>query len=170
MVAPQTSYARNGDVNIAYQVFGEGSVDLSFTPWIGGLEVALEQPRFMAFLERLAGFARVIRHDRRATGLSDRAAFLPDLETQVDDLEAVLNATGSASTAMLGTGAGFGAAAMFATMHPRAHGGIAPLWCESAKCAIRRLPVGAIRIEVSSLAPIRGGRLGYGGVCGQVPR
>jgi class 3 adenylate cyclase len=118
VTSPQTSYARNGDANIAYQVFGEGSVDLAFTPWIGGLEVALEQPRFMAFLERLAGFARVIRHDRRATGLSDRAALLPDLETQVDDLEAVLNATGSASTAMLGTGAGFGAAAMFAAMHP----------------------------------------------------
>jgi len=118
VIAPQTNYARNGDVNIAYQVFGEGSVDVAFTPWIGGLEVALEQPRFIAFLERLAGFARVIRHDRRATGLSDRAAVLPDLETQVDDLEAVLNATGSASTAMLGSGAGFGVAAMFAATHP----------------------------------------------------
>ena len=118
VMAGQTSYARNGDVNIAYHVFGEGSVDLAFTPWIGGLEVALEQPRFMAFLERLAGFARVIRHDRRATGLSDRAALLPDLETQVDDLEAVLNTAGSASTAMLGTGAGFSVAAMFAAMHP----------------------------------------------------
>ncbi|HEV2217080.1 MAG TPA: adenylate/guanylate cyclase domain-containing protein [Candidatus Dormibacteraeota bacterium] len=117
-MAPQTSYARNGDVNIAYQVFGEGPVDLAFTPWIGGLEVALEQPRFVAFLERLAGFARVIRHDRRATGLSDRAALLPDLETQVEDLEAVLDATESVSTAVLGTGQGFGAAAMFAAMHP----------------------------------------------------
>src|SRR5262245_66447774 len=118
MIAPQTRYAKKSGVNIAYQVLGEGAVDISFTPWIGGLEVALEQPRFTAFLEGLAGFARVIRHDRRATGLSDRSEQLPNLETQVDDLTAVLDAAGSRPTAMLGSGPGFGVAAMMAAIHP----------------------------------------------------
>jgi class 3 adenylate cyclase len=119
MATVGTQYAKNGDVRIAYQVFGEGSVDLAWTPWLSGLEVVLEQPLFAAFVEKLATFARVVRHDRRATGLSDRAESLPDLETQSNDLRAVLDAVRSPTTVLFGSGAGFGVAAMFAATQPQ---------------------------------------------------
>lgn len=121
MDLPETSYARTPDgVSIAYQVIGEGSVDLLWIPgYQGNLEVMWEQPLVATFFAKLAAFARVIIHDRRATGLSDRATSLPDLETRVDDAWTVLDAAGSRSTVIFGSGEGAHTAALFAATHPK---------------------------------------------------
>jgi pimeloyl-ACP methyl ester carboxylesterase len=98
---PDVRYARSGDVAIAYQVVGEGPVDLVFVPFFGNIHWAWEQPLFARFLERLASFSRLILFDKRGTGLSDRPRTLT-LETQMDDIRAVLDAVGSGRAALLG--------------------------------------------------------------------
>jgi class 3 adenylate cyclase len=118
MMTPETRYANNGGAQIAFQVWGDGAVDLALMTWASGLEVLLEQPLFVEFLQKLTSFARVIRHDRRGIGLSDRLGSLPDLETQVDDLRAVLDASSSQRAAVVGMGGNFPLAAMFAATHP----------------------------------------------------
>ena len=91
---PEIRYARSGDVSIAYQVVGEGRIDLVFVPFFGNIRWAWEQPLFVRFFERLASFSRLILFDKRGTGLSDRPRVLT-LETQMDDIRAVLDAVGS---------------------------------------------------------------------------
>ena len=79
-------YARSGDVNIAYQVTGEGEIDLVLVPgFVSHLELDWDDPRSAHFLDRLGSFTRLIRFDKRGTGLSDRPGGLPDLETRMDD-------------------------------------------------------------------------------------
>lgn len=116
-----TRYARTPDgSSIAYQVIGDGPVDLLWIfGWHGNLEIFREQPLVEQFLAGLATFARVIIHDRRATGLSDRAASLPDLETRVDDARTVLDAVASQSTVIFGTGDGGHTASLFAATYPK---------------------------------------------------
>jgi hypothetical protein len=78
METPRTRYVRNGDVSIAYQVYGTGDVDLLYVP--GGntqLELTWEEPSITKYYERLGSFARVIRMDKRGTGLSDRLVGVP---------------------------------------------------------------------------------------------
>ncbi len=73
--APKTRYARSGDVNIAYQIAGEGPIDLVYVPgWVSNIETAWEDPHVSRFLERLASFSRLILFDKRGTGLSDRVS------------------------------------------------------------------------------------------------
>jgi pimeloyl-ACP methyl ester carboxylesterase len=98
---PDVLYARSGDVAIAYQVVGEGPVDLVFVPFFGNVRWAWELPLFARFLERLASFSRLILFDKRGTGLSDRPRVLT-LETQMDDIRAVMEAVGSERAALLG--------------------------------------------------------------------
>ena len=94
--ATEVLYARSGDVNIAYQVVGTGAIDLVLVPgFISHLELDWAEPRSAHFLRRLASFSRLIRFDKRGTGLSDRPGGLPDLETRMDDVRAVLDAVGS---------------------------------------------------------------------------
>jgi len=86
---PRTHYARSGDVNIAYQVVGEGPRDLVFVPgWISNVEMFWEEPVVVRFLERLASFSRLILFDKRGTGLSDRMTEVPSLEVRMDDVRA----------------------------------------------------------------------------------
>ncbi len=74
----RTCYAKNGDINVAYQVFGEGDVDLVFVPgFISHIENYWDEPRFARWLQRLGSFSRVIMFDKQGTGLSDRASKLP---------------------------------------------------------------------------------------------
>ena len=87
---PPTRYAKSGDVNIAYQVLGDGPLDLVFVMgWVSHLDWFWEEPRFARFLRRLAAFSRLILFDKRGTGLSDRAVGLPPLEQRMDDVRAV---------------------------------------------------------------------------------
>ena len=84
-------YARSGDVNIAYQVAGDGPFDLVLVPgFFSHLEIDWEHPDHARFLDRLGSFARLIRFDKRGTGLSDRAVGLPDFETRMDDVRVVM--------------------------------------------------------------------------------
>src|SRR5215471_10814972 len=99
-MVPKTHYAKSGDVHIAYQVIGNGPVDLVLVQgWISHLENQWEDPALTRFLNRLASFSRLIVFDKRGTGLSDRVAesALPTLEQRMDDIRAVMDAVGSKS-------------------------------------------------------------------------
>jgi pimeloyl-ACP methyl ester carboxylesterase/DNA-binding CsgD family transcriptional regulator len=118
---PQTRYALSGDVRIAYQVIGQGPIDLVFVPgFISNLELHWEEPGYSHLLRRLAAFARVIHFDKRGTGLSDRvdAQHLPDLQTRMDDVRAVMDAAGSGRAALLGASEGAPMSIAFAASYP----------------------------------------------------
>src|SRR5436190_19752131 len=115
----ETRYARSGEAHIAYQTVGSGSVDLILLPGaFSHVEPQWGGPSFARFLRRLASFSRLIVFDVRGTGLSDRAAELPTLEEQIDDVLAVLDAVGSERAALFGLSQGGGLAALFAAAHP----------------------------------------------------
>jgi class 3 adenylate cyclase len=112
-------YARSGDVNIAYQVTGGGPFDLVLVPgFFSHLEIDWEYPGYAGFLERLGSFARLIRFDKRGTGLSDRGVGLPDFETRMDDVRAVMDAAESDSAALLGYSEGGPMCVLFAASYP----------------------------------------------------
>ncbi len=113
-------YARSGDVNIAYQVCGNGPVDLVFVMgWVSHLEYFWKEPSFARFLARLASFSRLILFDKRGTGLSDPVTHLPTLEQRMDDVRAVLDASGSRRAVLLGVSEGGPMCSLFAATHPR---------------------------------------------------
>jgi class 3 adenylate cyclase len=112
-------YARSGDVNIAYQVTGEGPFDLVLVAgFFSHLEIDWEHPDHARFLERLSSFARLIRFDKRGTGLSDRGVGLPDLQTRMDDVRAVMDAAGSDEAALFGYSEGGPMSILFAATYP----------------------------------------------------
>lgn len=116
---PETRYARSGDVNIAYQVLGDGLFDLVFVMgWVSHLEYFWTEPTFARFLRRLASFSRLILFDKRGTGLSDRVTALPTLEQRMDDVRAVMEAVGSRRAALLGVSEGGPMSSLFAATHP----------------------------------------------------
>jgi len=115
---PVTRYARSGDVNIAYQVIGDGPVDVVFVMgWVSHLDCFWSEPTFARFLRRLAGFSRVILFDKRGTGLSDRVGALPTLEQRMDDVRAVMTAAGSRDAVLLGVSEGGPMCSLFATTY-----------------------------------------------------
>jgi class 3 adenylate cyclase len=116
---PQTRYARNGDVGIAYQVFGEGEVDLLVAfPYLSHLDLMWESPVVASFLRRLGAFARVVVFDRRGVGLSDPVAGAPTLEERMDDVRAVMDAAGFERAALLGMSEGATMCMLFAATYP----------------------------------------------------
>ncbi len=118
-MVPETRYARSGTVNIAYQVIGDGPLDLVLVPgWVSNIDVMWEEPRFARFLRGLAGFARLILFDKRGTGLSDRATLTPTLEERMDDVRAVMDAVGSERAAVVGYSEGGPMCALFAATYP----------------------------------------------------
>lgn len=121
MIVPTTRYARSGDLQIAYQVVGEGPIDLVYVPgWVSNIEVSWEHPGLAHFYERLASFARLILFDKRGTGLSDRVHHdaLPTLEQRVDDLTAVMDEVGSERAALFGHSEGGNMCVLFAATRP----------------------------------------------------
>ena len=118
---PETRYARSGDVHIAYQVVGEGPLDLVYVRgWVSNLEYAWEEPSQARFVNRLASFSRVILFDKRGTGLSDRVpdSALPTLEQRMDDVRAVMDAVNSQRAALIGDSEGGPMCALFAATYP----------------------------------------------------
>jgi class 3 adenylate cyclase len=118
---PQTRYAKSGDVNIAYQVVGDGPVDLVYVPgWVSHVELAWELPDLVLGFERLASFSRLILFDKRGTGMSDPvpASELPTLEQRMDDVRAVLDAVGSARAAIFDASEGGNMSMLFAATYP----------------------------------------------------
>ena len=118
MEQPDIEYAKSGDVSIAYQVIGDGPIDVLLVPFLNNLEYAWAHPLWPRVYERLAAFSRVIMFDKRGTGLSDRFSELPTLEVRMDDLRAVLDDIGSERTALLGSMEGNHLAALFAATYP----------------------------------------------------
>jgi len=119
-VQPRTQYARSGSLNIAYQVVGDGPLDLVWVPpWVSHVEEAWEEPAYARFLERLASFSRLIVFDKRGTGMSDRVSEdrLPTLEERMDDMRAVLDAVGSERAAVFGSSEGGNMAVLFAATY-----------------------------------------------------
>jgi pimeloyl-ACP methyl ester carboxylesterase/class 3 adenylate cyclase len=120
-VEPETRYARNGEVHIAYRVWGDGPFDLvMLAGFVSHVELLWEFPATRRYLERFGAFARVISFDRRGTGLSDPFTVerAPDLETRMSDLVAVLDAAGSTRAALYAQSEGGPTAILFAATHP----------------------------------------------------
>ena len=116
---PDTRYAKSGDVHIAYQVFGEGSVNLVFAPpFVSNVENYWDEPDFARWLLRLGSYARVVMFDKRGTGMSDRVAEVPGLEERMDDLRAAMDAVGMDQAALLGISEGGPLTALFAATYP----------------------------------------------------
>src|SRR3954468_24146448 len=117
--APRTQYALSGDAHIAYQVFGEGDLDLVFVPgFVSNIEHYWEMPAVSDLLERLGSFARVVMFDKRGTGLSDPVAAPPPLEQRMDDMRAVMDASGVERAALYGISEGGPASVLFAATYP----------------------------------------------------
>jgi pimeloyl-ACP methyl ester carboxylesterase len=129
---PETRYAHSGDVNIAYQVAGEGPTDLVYVPgWVSNIERMWEEVAMGHFLERLASFSRLILFDKRGTGLSDRVSNdrLPTLEERMDDVRAVLDEVGSERAALFGHSEGGNMCVLFAATYPERTTALITLGC-----------------------------------------
>ena len=116
---PETRYAKSGSVNVAYQVLGDGPVDLVLVPgFVSHVEVAWEEPKLARFLIRLASFSRLIVFDKRGTGMSDPVASPPSMDQRMDDIGAVMDEVGSARAAILGISEGGTLSLLYALAHP----------------------------------------------------
>ena len=116
---PKTRYAKSGDVHIAYQVFGEGPVDLVFVPgFISHIENYWDEPSFARWLRRLGSFSRVIMFDKRGTGLSDQVSELPGMDQRMDDIRVVMDAVGIERAGIFGLSEGGSLSTLFAASHP----------------------------------------------------
>lgn len=119
MTTPETKYAKSGDLSIAYQVVGEGPLDLVFVyGWVSHLDFQWTNPAWARFLNHLASFSRLILFDKRGTGLSDPVGAAPTFEERMDDVRAVMDAAGSERAAVVGYSEGGVVAALFAASHP----------------------------------------------------
>ncbi|MEO9871504.1 alpha/beta fold hydrolase [Ekhidna sp.] len=119
MDKPNTRYATSGSINIAYQVFGSGPVDLVYIPgWVSNIDWMWQSPDLVKFLTELGTVARVILFDKRGTGLSDRIVELSTLEERMDDIRAVMDAVNSEKAILFGHSEGGSAAMLFAATYP----------------------------------------------------
>ena len=116
---PVTHYAKSGDVSIAYQVFGEGPINLAVVPgFVSNIESSWDEPDLARWMLRMGSYARVLVFDKRGTGMSDRVADLPGLDQRMDDLRAVMDAVGMEQAAVLGVSEGGPLSALFAATYP----------------------------------------------------
>jgi pimeloyl-ACP methyl ester carboxylesterase len=140
---PDTRYAKSGDVNIAYQVVGEGPVDLVYVPgWVSHVELAWELPELAAGFERLASFSRLILFDKRGTGMSDPVPTnqLPTLEQRMDDVRAVMDAVGSERAAIFGASEGGNMSMLFAAAYPERATALCTFGCTAKRLRVPEYP------------------------------
>jgi len=120
MTPPETRYAKSGDVSIAYQVVGDGPLDLVFVPgFVSNVDFWWEEPEWADFFSRLAAFSRLILFDKRGTGLSDRDVGIAALEERMDDVRAVMDAAGSERAVLFGISEGGPMCLLFAATYPQ---------------------------------------------------
>ncbi len=118
-LTPETHYARSGDTSIAYQVFGDGPLDLVLTPgFVSHLDLNWTLPSFNQFAEQLASFARVIIFDKRGTGLSDPTPGAVRFDTRIEDITAVMDGAGVERAALFGMSEGGPLSILFTATHP----------------------------------------------------
>jgi len=116
---PTTKYAKNGNINIAYQVAGDGPVDLIYVHgWVSNIDMMWLDPKITYCLNKLAGFARLIIFDKRGTGLSDRVNPTCTLNERMDDILSVMNAAGSKKAVFFGHSEGGTISTLFAATYP----------------------------------------------------
>jgi len=120
IASPATHYVKSGDVHIAYQVIGDGPLDLVFVPgFVSNIEAAWDSPARANFFRRLASFSRLILFDKRGTGLSDCSSQIFTLEQRMSDVQAIMNAVGSSRAAIMGTSEGGPMSILFAATYPQ---------------------------------------------------
>ena len=116
---PKTKYAKSGDINIAYQVIGDGPIDIIYAPaFVSHADLEWEEPDYAHWMRRLSRFSRLILFDKRGTGLSDRDVADSTLEERVEDLRAVLDAVGSRQCTIIGNCEGGALAILFTATFP----------------------------------------------------
>ena len=116
---PETRYALSGDVSIAYQVMGNGPIDIIMVPGVfSHVEFMHELPGYTAFLRRLSRFARVVTFDKRGQGLSDRMSGAPSLEERMDDVRAIMDEIASRRAVLFGFSEGCPMSVLFAATYP----------------------------------------------------
>jgi pimeloyl-ACP methyl ester carboxylesterase/AraC-like DNA-binding protein len=116
---PITKYTKNGNINIAYQVVGEGPVDLIYIPgWVSNIDMMWVDSKIAECLTRLAGFSRLILFDKRGTGLSDRVNPTCTLDERMDDILSVMNSVGTKKAIFFGHSEGGTIASLFAATYP----------------------------------------------------
>ena len=146
---PRTHYVKCGDLNIAYQVTGDGPIDLVYVPgWVSNLDYSWEYPPYARVFERLGSFARLIRFDKRGTGLSDREAGFPTLEHRMEDVRAVMDAVGSERAALLGTSEGGNMSLLFAATYPERTAALVLYGCFAKGLWAEDYPWAATRAEL----------------------
>jgi pimeloyl-ACP methyl ester carboxylesterase len=119
-LVPETRYAKSGDVHIAYQVLGEGPLDLVFVPgFVSNVEATWTSPARAAFFRRLASFSRLVLFDKRGTGMSDRTSQVFTLEQRIEDVHAVMDAAGSQRATLFGLSEGGPMSLLFAASYPQ---------------------------------------------------
>jgi pimeloyl-ACP methyl ester carboxylesterase len=153
-VTAETRYAKNGDVNIAYQVIGDGPLDLVLVHgWVQSFDAAWEIERIQRFYDRLASLSRLILFDKRGTGLSDRVPpdDLPSLETRMDDMRAVLDEVGVAKAAVLGHSEGGSMCALFAATYPERTQALVMVGSAARTRWAPDYPIGATDEEIEEL-------------------
>lgn len=117
---PETKYARSNNINIAYQVVGNGPIDIVYIPgWVSNIDMMWVNPMLSGFLSGLAKFSRLILFDKRGTGLSDRITELSTLEERMDDIRVVMEAVGSERAVLFGHSEGGAASVLFAATYPQ---------------------------------------------------
>ena len=127
MDIPETHYAKSGELSIAYQVFGEGDLDLVFIPgFISNGDLSWQAPLFSEFFARFGSFARVITFDKRGTGLSERTLGFGSAEDRMDDIRAVMDAAACERAALVGISEGGPLAILFAATYPERASALVP--------------------------------------------
>ncbi|MGH2952619.1 MAG: adenylate/guanylate cyclase domain-containing protein [Solirubrobacterales bacterium] len=119
MERPKTRYARSGELSIAYQVVGDGPIDLVHIPGlVSHIDAAWSYPKYVRFMRHLSSFARVAVYDKRGCGLSDAISEPPTIEERIDDARAVMDAAGMDHAAVFGCSEGATLGAYFAASYP----------------------------------------------------
>jgi class 3 adenylate cyclase len=138
VVQPEIRYAQSGELSIAYQVVGDGGLDLVFVPgFISHADLAWQAPLFSKFFRRFGSFARMITFDKRGTGLSERTLGFGSAEDRMDDIRAVMDAAGCDRAALVGISEGGPLATLFAATYPERVSALV-LWGTFAR--VRRAP------------------------------
>jgi class 3 adenylate cyclase/predicted alpha/beta hydrolase len=149
--APETQYAQSGELSIAYQVFGEGDLDLVFVPgFISNADLSWQAPLFGEFFRRFASYARVITFDKRGTGLSERTLGFGSAEDRMDDIRAVMDAAGCARAALVGISEGGPLTTLFAATYPERVSSLV-LWGTFAR--VQRAPDYVLGVDPSMIEP-----------------
>jgi pimeloyl-ACP methyl ester carboxylesterase len=140
---PETRYARIGGISIAYQVIGDGPIDLVLVPgFVSHLELSWEEPNLAHFLTRLSSFSRLILFDKRGTGLSDPIDGIPTMAQRMDDIRAVMDQAGSQRAAILGVSEGGTLGMSLAHTHPERAQSLILLWLVGSPDGRARLSMG----------------------------